>query len=148
MYISKNYFYFNHMLFVINIILLFSIDCYLFNENLSNNYDEEISGKTNECLVSIDEAKTILQEKYKINPDYIDIDENMRFIQGNCNPILYVPALYASRLVASINCSVFKKDFMNYIKMRLFCGNTIYSDDKDTIENMLFFLLFSILLSK
>ena len=126
MSILKKYFYSNHMFFVINIILLFSID-------------GKISENTNECLVSIDEAKKILQEKYKINPDYIEIDENMRFILGKCNPILFVPALYASRLVTSINCPVFKKDFMNYIKMRLFCGNTICADDKDTIEEYVIF---------
>ena len=70
MYILKNIFYFNHMFFVINIILLFSIDChfdkgenieYKIKRILSSNYDEEISENTNECLVSVDEAKKILQ---------------------------------------------------------------------------------------
>ena len=63
----------------------------------------------------------------------------MRFILGKCNPVIYVPSIYASRLVASINCSVFKKDFMSYIKMRLYCGNTICADDKDTIEEYVIF---------
>ena len=39
-------------------------------------------GNTDECLVSIDEAKKILKEKYNINPNYIDIDQNIRFILG------------------------------------------------------------------
>ena len=127
---------FHYMIVAINIIILFlTIYWYILNGHVSSYFDK----KTNECLVSIDEAKNILQEKYKINPDNIEIDENMRFILGKCYPILYVPSIYASRLVASINCPVFKKDFMNYIKMRLYCGNTICSDDKDTIEEYVIF---------
>ena len=96
-------------------------------------------GETNECLVSVEEARKILQERYNINPEYVDIDQNMRFILGKCNPILHVPALYATRLVATINCPIFKKDFLNFVKMRLFCGNTVCSDETNTNEEYVVF---------
>ena len=107
-------------------------------KDLLNNSKEKL-GETNECLVSVEEARKILQERYNINPEYVDIDENMRFILGKCNPILQVPALYATRLVATINCPIFKKDFLNFVKMRLFCGNTVCSDETNTNEEYVVF---------
>ena len=87
---------------------------------------EKFSSETTDtCLVSKSEAYQILKEKYNLNPDYINIDENIRFILGKCNPIIYVPGLYASRMVATINCPVLKMDFLNFVKMRLFCGDTL-----------------------
>ena len=94
---------------------------------------------TDGCLVTKSEAYKILKEKYNLNPDYINIDDNIRFILGKCNPIIYVPGLYASRLVASINCKVLKLDFLNFVKMRLFCGNTVCIDDTDEIEEYVIF---------
>ena len=41
---------------------------------------------SNDCLVSESEAYKILKEKYNLNPDYIKIDQNIRFILGKCNP--------------------------------------------------------------
>ena len=91
------------------------------------------------CLVSKTEAYKILKEKYNLNPDYINIDDNIRFILGKCNPIVYVPGLYASRMVATINCPVLKLDFLNFVKMRLFCGNTVCKDDSNEIEEYVIF---------
>ena len=102
--------------------------------------DEKFSSETeNSCLVSESEAYTILKEKYNLNPDYINIDQNIRFILGKCNPIIYIPALYASRLVISINCPVFKQDFLTFLKMRLFCGETICKDETNENEEYVFF---------
>ena len=105
------------------------------NEKQKNLSSDDTDG----CLVSKSEAYKILKEKYNLNPDYINIDDNIRFILGKCNPIIYVPGLYASRLVASINCKVLKLDFLNFVKMRLFCGNTVCIDDTDEIEEYVIF---------
>lgn len=78
-------------------------------ETLREINQKEKLGDSNDCLISESEARIILKEKYNINPDYIDIDQNIRFILGKCNPVIYVPGLYASRMVATINCPVFKK---------------------------------------
>ena len=58
---------------------------------------------TDECLVSKDDAKKILQEKYGISYSGTP-DVNLRFILGNCNPILFLPGIYATRLMITINC--------------------------------------------
>ena len=134
---------------IINFSLFLMYNCHFFKatkmaidikEPLKNRNEENLNlGEEDECQVSIEEAKTILKEKYNINPNYIDIDQNIRFILGKCNPLLYVPPLFASRLVATINCRVFKQNFLQYVKMRLFCQNTVCPDDSNEIEEHVIF---------
>ena len=140
--ISKN-------VLITTLIILLSIDlstCFHFFEKnvdlqkLKKETEEsKLEENTNECLVSKEEAETILSEKYNLNPAYIDIDENLRFILGKCNPVIYVPALYASRLMVTFNCPVFKKDFLNFVKMRMFCGTDICSDETNTNDEFVMF---------
>ena len=144
MYNFYNLFYF---IFIINFSLLLVCHCHFFKEEkmnvdlreLSNNNNKDNLNESNDCLISEDEAKIILKEKYNINPDYIDIDQNIRFILGKCYPIISVPALFASRLVATINCQVFKNNFLQFVKMRLYCGNTICPDESNEIEEYVIF---------
>jgi len=137
---------------LIIIIVLFNISIFKCSkQNFFRNIDiQEIleenekqekfaSEDTDACLVSKEEAYKIIKEKYNLNPDYINIDDNIRFILGKCNPIIYTPGLYASRLVATINCPVLKLDFLNFVKMRLFCGNTVCQDDTNEKEEYVIF---------
>ena len=110
----------------INITLFQFINCHFFKsekmdidlkEMLREQINQEKLGDTNDCLVSEEEARIILTEKYNINPDYIEIDQNIRFILGKCYPIIYLPGLFASRMMATINCPVLKKDFLHFVKM-------------------------------
>ena len=139
-----------YLLFIIflNLSLFNNINCHFFKgekinvdlkEMLREKINEEKLGETNDCLVSEEEARTILQEKYNIDPNYIDIDQNIRFILGKCYPILYLPGLYASRMVATINCPVFKKDFLKFVKMRMFCQNTVCEDETNEYEEHVIF---------
>ena len=139
-----------YLLFIIflNLSLFNNINCRFFKgekinvdlkEMLREKINEEKLGETNDCLVSEEEARTILQEKYNIDPNYIDIDQNIRFILGKCYPILYLPGLYASRMVATINCPVFKKDFLKFVKMRMFCQNTVCEDETNEYEEHVIF---------
>jgi hypothetical protein len=144
MYKIKNFSF--YLILIINLHLFKKYNCHFFkgekinlNESLLNKTNNEKLKNTDECLVSESEARIILKEKYNINPDNVDIDQNMRFILGKCHPIIYVPALFASRLVVTINCPVFRKNFLQYVKMRLFCGNTICSDDNNKIEEYVIF---------
>ena len=101
---------------------------------------EKFASETeNDCLVSESEAYTILKEKYNLNPDYITIDQNIRFILGKCNPIIYVPGLYASRMLITINCPVLKQDFLTFLKMRLYCGETVCKDETNESEEYVIF---------
>ena len=144
MYNFYNLFYF---IFIINFSLFLVSHCLFFKEEkmnvdlreLSNNNNKDNLNESNDCLISEDEAKIILKEKYNINPDYIDIDQNIRFILGKCNPVISVPALFASRLVATINCQVFKNNFLQFVKMRLYCGNTVCPDESNEIEEYVIF---------
>ena len=135
-------------LIIFLVSLLQIINCHFFKGEKINidlkqvikEQTEELKiGETNECLVTEEEARTILQEKYNINPNYINIDQNIRFILGKCYPIIYLPGLYASRMVATINCPVLKMDFLHFVKMRLFCGNTICEDETNEYEEYVIF---------
>ena len=64
------------------------INCFLFNKekidiDIKEIIKKELQSKnledSNDCLVTKEEARIILQEKYNINPDYIEIDNNIRF---------------------------------------------------------------------
>ena len=138
------------LIFLFNISLSFSETPNFFrsskvNLNLKDilyeqSKEEKLSDETaNECLVSESEAYQILKEKYNIDADYVKIDQNLRFILGKCNPVIYVPGLYASRMVATINCPVLKLDFLNFVKMRLFCGDTICKDETNENEEYVIF---------
>ena len=103
----------------INFTLFQFINCHFFKsekmdidlkEMLREQINQEKLGDTNECLVSEEETKIILKEKYKLNPD-IEIDQNISFILGKCYTILYIPVFYASRMVANISCPELKKIF-------------------------------------
>ena len=94
---------------------------------------------SNECLVSQKEAKKIIKEKYGLTEDK-DIDENVRFILGKCNPVLFVPGIYATRLVVTINCKKFKnEDFNQFIHARAFCGESICKDENNEHEEHVLF---------
>ena len=140
-----NRFYF-YIFLIINIDLFPKYNCHFFkgtnisiSENLNKNINDIFGENTNDCLISESEVKSILKEKYNINPEFIDIDENIRFILGKCHPIIHIPPLFASRLVISINCPVFTQNFMQYVKMRLYCGNTVCSDEKNENEEYVIF---------
>ena len=98
---------------------------------------------TDECLVGKDEAIKILKEKYDISFSGIP-DVNLRFILGKCNPILFLPGIYATRLMLTINCKKFKENsFYQFLNMRLFCGeNMCPNEDSEYEEYVLFPALF------
>ena len=94
---------------------------------------------TDECLVSKDDAKKILQEKYGISYSGTP-DVNLRFILGNCNPILFLPGIYATRLMITINCKKFKENsFLQFIHAKVFCGDNICKDENSEYEEHVLF---------
>ena len=96
----------------------------------SPNVDKIIKGifDTNECLMSTKEAQKILEDDYSIYSS--QIDDNIKFILGTCNPVLFVPGIYATKLTLTIDCKNFKTENKDrYMEMRIFCGNSICKDD-------------------
>lgn len=89
---------------------------------------------TNECLLSKKETKQILEEKYKVVLTK-DPDENIRFILGKCSPIIFIPGIYATRLVIRINCKKLKeKDTIKFMETRLYCGTGVCANEESENE--------------
>ena len=81
----------------------------------------------NECLVSNNEAESLLTSKYKVSTPP---DKRLRFILGKCNPVLLIPGIYASKLVVEIECkNIYEKEKLTTLKeIRFYCGDTICPD--------------------
>ena len=98
--------------------------------NLQNTLTPNLKSifDTNECLPDNTLAKRILNKDYGITLN--KIDDNLKFIIGKCNPVIFVPGIYASKLVLTINCGGFKKENKDkYMEMRVFCGDAICQSD-------------------
>ncbi len=94
---------------------------------------------TNECIMSTKEAKKILENDYSIYSS--QIDDNIKFILGTCNPVLFIPGIYATKLTLTIDCKNFKTENRDrYMEMRVFCGNSICTSN-DIEEHPLFISL-------
>lgn len=78
-----------------------------------------------ECLYDKSKATNLLKEKGIST----SMDDNVRFILGQCNPIVMVPGLYSTRLMIQIDCKKFKENKDNLINMRLFCGESVCKKD-------------------
>ena len=63
-----------------------------------------VGAKENECLPSVENTVNILKEKYGITVEKNKVNKNMRFIAGNCNPVILIPGLFSVRLRAQIDC--------------------------------------------
>jgi hypothetical protein len=79
-----------------------------------------------ECLLDSAKAKNLLETKGMGGKS---IDENTRFILGNCNPVLMTPGLYSTRLMLTIDCKNFSSQKENLFNLRLFCGDSICKTD-------------------
>ena len=109
------------------------------NLNIEKETTEKIKGlfDTEECLPSKSEAKEILLKDYGLSLDK-NPDENLRFTIGKCNPVLFVPGIYATKLIGTINCKGLKEEKDIYKEMRVFCGDSVCKED--TIEEHPFFV--------
>ena len=92
------------------------------NENTENLFD------TNECLLSKKLSYETLKKDYNIKLN--KIDTNIQFILGKCNPVIFIPGIYATKLTLTINCGNLKNEEKDkFMEMRIFCGNSICKDD-------------------
>ena len=104
-------------------------------------YGQKIN--SDDCLLSIKEAKEILKSQYGINNK--KPDENLRFILGKCSPVLLVPGLYATKLMVEFNCRGLAKEERDTTlkNIRLYCDTKICEDENKKSEE--YPLLFSLL---
>ena len=67
----------------------------------------------------------------------------MRFIAGNCNPVILIPGLFGVKLKTQIDCkNLFEKEKDFYKKLKFFCSSDVYPKI-DTVEELEFFLKLS-----
>ena len=91
------------------------------------------------CLLSEEETKQKLKEA-GITDGVITKD--VRFIYGNCNPVLMIPGMLSTKLQVRINCKRMYNDEINIYKtMRFYCGDVICRDTEVTNENQNLFIV-------
>ena len=83
-----------------------------------------------------------MNEKYNITVDKEKINDDLRFVVGDCNPVVLIPGIFSVRLRVQVDCEgLYNNEKDVYQKMRFFCLHHIcpYIDQPD--EYFLFFYL-------
>ena len=81
-----------------------------------------VGAEEDECLPSEIDTIKIFKEKYDIDLGNKKITKNLRFIAGNCNPVILVPGILSVALRAKIDCeNLFNKEKDVYKKLKFFC---------------------------
>ena len=94
------------------------------------------------CLIYPSEAKSILLKKYNITREEKDIDINLRFILGKCNPVILVPGIFSTRLKIEVDCGkIFEKEKENYKNIKFFCGSSQICLNNNKYKDTLFLSL-------
>ena len=88
------------------------------------------------CLASENDTIKIFKEKYNLDLQNKNITRYLRFIAGNCNPVILVPGVLSTALRVRIECqNLYDKERDVYKKLKFFCqlddvcsNNTNYYD--------------------
>ena len=100
---------------------------YDFNSQINIPFNE------NSCFPSKEETINSLNENFNIKTNNPSNKE--KFIIGPCNPILFIPGIYGSRLVLSVNCkNLYKNEIDKLMDIRIFCGNKVCKNLKEENE--------------
>ena len=74
------------------------------------------------CLASEKDTIKIFKEKYNIDLQNKTITRNLRFIAGNCNPIILVSGVLSTALRVKIDCqNLYEKERDVYKKLKFYC---------------------------
>ena len=122
-------------------ILFFSLITFslsLYSKLSDFNSEIKIPFKSNSCFPSNEDTINSLFENYNI--ETINPTNHQKFILGPCNPILFIPGIYGSRLVLSINCkNIYEKEIDKLMAIRIFCGNQVCNNlNEENEEHTLF----------
>ena len=113
-------------------ILFFSLITFslsLYSKLSDFNSEIKIPFKSNSCFPSNEDTINSLFENYNI--ETINPTNHQKFILGPCNPILFIPGIYGSRLVLSINCkNIYEKEIDKLMAIRIFCSNQVCNNLK------------------
>ena len=87
------------------------------------------------CSPSESQAQQFIRDN-NISYDLNQVDRNVKFIVGGCNPVVLIPGIYSTKLRVRINCRNLKREENQlYNKIKLYCNKFVCSDDEDNDEN-------------
>ena len=103
---------------------------------------EAVGAKENSCLASKEESLKILTEKYNMTINEKDINDNLRFIVGDCHPVILIPGIFSVRLKTQIDCKgLFNNEKDVFEKLQFFCLSNICPEPEiDKIQEYNLFL--------
>ena len=123
--------------------LITLVDSKEFEDYIEQLEEDEVNLKGlfdgDECLLPKSDAKDLL----KVNGINVNtIDNNVRFILGNCYPVLLVPGIYGTKLVVELQCkNIAQKEKLTTLKeIRVYCGDSICPDESVEREEHALFI--------
>lgn len=141
-----------HVMLIIVVLLIINFDAFecrknskkskgkimrkITNKNIPKNkriFHYLLGGAKNsvkdECLLNEDDILNMYPDLQGQDITVNNIMNRLRFIHGNCNPVIVVPGLLATRLEAVINCGEINKDKSLKKEITFHCGSKICSTE-------------------
>ena len=108
-----------------------------FSKNkLNENIFSDDKNENDSCLLSKEKTKEILRKIGQYNDE--EPSDEIRFIFGNCNPVILIPGMLSTKLQIKINCNKLLNEEVDiYKKMRFYCGSEAcpYTDKEEEEYN-------------
>ena len=120
--------------------MLLSLNCLQYESYDSENANlEDIIEDTinyNECVESESRLKQFfINHNIEYKTSYRN-DWNLRFIVGQCNPIVLIPGIYSTKLNVKIKCkNLYREEKSLYDQIKFYCGRFVCSSTTDNDEN-------------
>ena len=115
------------------ILILINFSQSLYDKPYDLFSEIKIPFNENSCFPSNEETINSLNENFNIKTNNPSNKE--KFIIGPCNPILFIPGIYGSRLVLSVNCkNLYENEIDKLMDIRIFCGKQVCKNLKEENE--------------
>lgn len=115
-----------------------SIDNIYLKNKLNENIFSEDNNDNDTCLLSKEKTIEILQKLGEHNDNPSD---EVRFIFGNCNPVILIPGMLSTKLQIKVKCNkLFNEEVDIYKKIKFYCGEDVCSDTEKEEEEYNFFI--------
>lgn len=129
------------MKFHIAFTFLLAVSCIYYEEIEEKNFKAEDVINENlgssRCLPTNSEMKDFI-DKNNINYNGgTNYDKKVKFIAGDCNPVVLIPGIYSTKLKVKINCkNIIRDEKSLYEKIKFYCpADDVCKSNLDTDEN-------------
>jgi hypothetical protein len=142
------------MLNMLFLYLILTIKCIEEYDYPNFNYDslpydqkvqvflKAVGASKDACLPSKSDTITILKQKYNITIDKKDVNDNLRFVVGDCNPVILIPGIFSVRLRAVVDCKgLYNNERDVYKKVKFFCSDYICPKGPEEIPHEYYLFL-------